>query len=330
MANTEPKQPKEHSKQQHTMTTPASISLPAPAKLNLFLHVLGRQSNGYHQLETLFQLIDLSDTLTFSPRLDDKITLTCSDVPGPIEHNLIYRAARLLQKTASPSKNAQATSARGIHIEVTKRIPQGGGLGGGSSNAATTLIALNRLWALNQSQQQLCQLGATLGADVPVFVQGHSAWAKGIGEQLLPLNPPSLWFVLVKPEASIATADVFQHPDLVRSTTPCVDKLRQAKTVDLHPSADFWQTTHNDCQPIATRLHLPLKQLLDWLNERATARLTGTGSTCFTVHDTQASAESMLDSILQAREQDSALPISWATVVRGLTESPIYSDLPSE
>lgn len=296
--------------------TKDTLSLASPAKLNLFLHVIGRRPDGYHELETFFQLIDLADEMTFTRRADTQITLECPDVSGDIHDNLIYRAAKLLQNLL-PQHAPNALE--GIHITVKKHIPQGGGLGGGSSNAATTLMALNQLWCLNLSQEKLCTIGGTLGADVPVFIQGYSAWAKGTGDQFIKAEQLPLWFVLVKPAQSIPTVDVFKHANLTRNTPACIDTLRASPEPVFMPNGELWTRTHNDCQPIACTLCPELKTILDWLTPHAAARLTGTGSTCFTIHDNLESAQAMLAQI----EKNRALPIDWYCLAQGLDASPI-------
>lgn len=179
-----------------------SLVLPSPAKLNLFLHILGRRPDGYHELQTLFQFLNYGDTLTLTARTDGRIVLE-RPLPGvPDEENLIVRAARQLAATADHTTP-------GVSIAVDKQLPMGGGLGGGSSNAATTLVGLNRLWGLNRSLDELAELGLSLGADVPVFVRGHAAWGEGVGERLTDANPPEDWFLVIKPPCDISTKEIF-------------------------------------------------------------------------------------------------------------------------
>ena len=188
-----------------------SLVLPSPAKLNLFLHILGRRPDGYHELQTLFQFLDYGDTLTLTPRTDGRIVLKHS-LPGvPDEENLIVRAARQLAATAGHTTP-------GVSIAIDKQLPMGGGLGGGSSNAATTLMGLNQLWGLNQSPDELAELGLSLGADVPVFVRGHAAFGEGVGETLTNANPPEDWFVVLKPGCNINTGKIFSEQGLTRNT----------------------------------------------------------------------------------------------------------------
>ncbi|AZL84256.1 4-(cytidine 5'-diphospho)-2-C-methyl-D-erythritol kinase [Aliivibrio salmonicida] len=234
---------------------------PSPAKLNLFLYINGQHDNGYHELQTLFQFIDLCDHLTITPNDSGEITLS-PPIPGvEKKDNLIWKAATQLQEhTLCPL---------GAHIELEKILPIGGGIGGGSSNAATTLVALNFLWDLNLTNKELADLGVTLGADVPIFVHGFSAFAEGIGEKLQPANPKELWYVLIKPEVSIATVDVFSHPELIRNTA------KQPLNVLLSASYE------NDCEKIVRRVYPEVDYQLSWLLEYAPSRLTGTGACVF-------------------------------------------------
>lgn len=194
------------------MNTLSSIQgILAPAKLNLFLHITGRRSDGYHELQTLFQILDYGDELSFTLRTDGQIHLL-TDFPGvPHDSNLIVRAAHLLQQHAG--------SRFGADIHCLKRLPMGGGLGGGSSNAATTLVALNRLWNCGLTTDQLAQLGLKLGADVPVFVRGYTAWGEGVGEQLTPVQMPPRTYLVLVPDCAVSTAEIFNHPELTRNTS---------------------------------------------------------------------------------------------------------------
>lgn len=236
-----------------------SLVLPAPAKLNLFLHVTGRRDDGYHLLQTVFQLLDYGDELTFTAA--DTLQLSPA-LPGvDPEQNLILRAARALQ--------AATGCQRGAHITLEKRLPMGAGLGGGSSDAATTLLGLNHLWQTGLSIDELAALGVTLGADVPVFVRGHSAWAEGIGDELTPLDLPEVWFVVMTPPVEAKTAVIFSAPELTRHTSP----ITIAAFLD--------RGGHNDCEPVA-RMHYPqVAHALDWLAKFGPARMTGTGSSVF-------------------------------------------------
>lgn len=248
------------------------LTLPAPAKLNLFLHITGRRPDGYHELQTYFQILDLCDWLSFRQRQDGEITLSGMTDNG--EQNLIVRAARRLQVEApAPTPGADIT--------IDKRLPLGGGLGGGSSDAATTLVGLNRLWGLSLDRVQLAALGLELGADVPVFVQGRSAWAEGVGEQLTPIPAPEHWFVILNPECSISTREVFTHPHLTRGTP----KRRM-------PHAFEGKGTHlrNDCEPAVRTLYPEVAEAIDWLKNYGNARLTGTGACVFCSFETQSAA----------------------------------------
>lgn len=239
------------------------LSLPAPAKLNLMLHILGRRPDGYHELQTLFQFLDYGDLLHFQLRSDGQILLH-STMPGvDPEDNLILRAAHLLRQ--------QCHDVPGVDIRIDKVLPMGGGLGGGSSNAATTLLGLNHLWQCGLSLEQLAALGLQLGADVPVFVQGRAAFAEGVGEQLTFVELPEPWFLVAKPEANISTGKIFSHPGLTRNTPP--SKLRTV----------LRQDGHNDCQPIVELLYPEVAQALKSLGTHTAAKLTGTGSCIFGV-----------------------------------------------
>ncbi|SDL61026.1 4-diphosphocytidyl-2-C-methyl-D-erythritol kinase [Modicisalibacter muralis] len=257
----------------------SELTLPAPAKLNRLLHITGRRADGYHELQTLFQFLEHGDILHFQRRDDDRIRLTPA-LDGVAERdNLIVRAARLLQDETGCRHGGDR---RGIDITLDKRLPLGGGLGGGSSNAATTLLALNCLWQLGLSLDHLAALGLRLGADVPVFVQGHAAWAEGIGERLTPVALDSPWFVVVHPNVTVATASVFGAAQLTRDTPP----ISMARA--LQEGFDAWR---NDCEPTVRRLYPAVAEALDWLSEFAPARLTGTGACvfCQVAHEHEAS-----------------------------------------
>lgn len=247
------------------------LSLPAPAKLNLMLHILGRRPDGYHELQTLFQFLDHHDSLHFSLRSDSEIHLL-DPMPGVAhDSNLIVRAARLLQQ--------HCASTQGVDIRIDKRLPMGGGLGGGSSNAATTLVALNHLWQCGLSPEQLAALGLQLGADVPVFVHGQAAFAEGVGEKLTFVELDEPWFLVVRPDVAISTAKIFSDPCLTRDTPPC--KVRSV----------LGQDGHNDCQPTVERHYPQVRQALELLGEYVPAKLTGTGSCIFGVFPNQAEAD---------------------------------------
>lgn len=239
----------------------AELSLPAPAKLNLMLHIVGRRADGYHLLETVFQFLDYADTLHFSARDDGQIILHNTIDGVAHDDNLIVRAARLLQ-TASQSK-------LGADIWLEKKLPVGGGLGGGSSNAATTLVGLNHLWHSQLTLKMLAELGLSLGADVPVFVLGRAAFAQGIGEKLEPVDLPEPWYLVAVPPVSISTAKIFSDPCLTRDTP-----VTNMRTV-------LKQSGHNDCQAVVEKRYPEVRNALILLNKFVEARLTGTGSCIF-------------------------------------------------
>jgi len=257
-----------------------SLVLPSPAKLNLFLHILGRRPDGYHELQTLFQFLNYGDTLTLTARTDGRIVLE-RPLPGvPDEENLIVRAARQLAATADHTTP-------GVSIAVDKQLPMGGGLGGGSSNAATTLVGLNRLWGLNRSLDELAELGLSLGADVPVFVRGHAAWGEGVGERLTDANPPEDWFLVIKPPCDISTKEIFSEQGLTRDT-PGI-KIAPAFEGDA-------SRYRNDCEDVLRRLYPEVHQSLEWLAQFGPARLTGTGACIFGRFPTESAARIIWES----------------------------------
>jgi 4-diphosphocytidyl-2-C-methyl-D-erythritol kinase len=245
----------------HKPTDRAGTHWPAPAKLNLFLHITGRQSDGYHDLQTLFQILDWGDELRFSITDDGRISRHCNIDSIPEDSDICVKAARRLQQVAGVS--------RGVHIDLTKHIPTGAGLGGGSSDAATTLVALNELWGCRLTSAQLAQLGLELGADVPVFVHGRSALAQGRGEDLMPVVLGQRYYLLVFPGSGVSTAEVFRHPDLVRDTP-------KAPLQDLPLNAG-----RNDCLEVVTALHPFLLTVMDDMRKWGKPRMSGTGSTFF-------------------------------------------------
>lgn len=277
---------------------------PSPAKLNLFLYITGRRADGYHLLQTLFQFLDYGDTLTITPRADNRIQLLTPVDGVDNEQNLIVRAARLLQEYCL-SRDGRS-GGFGADIGIDKRLPMGGGLGGGSSNAATALVALNHLWQCDLRATELAALGLQLGADVPVFVHGHAAFAQGVGEQLTPANPAEKWYLVAHPGISIATPLIFGDPLLKRDSP--VRSLEQL----------LKQTFVNDCETIARKRFREVEQLLSWLLEYAPARLTGTGACVFAEFDTEPEARQVLD---QAPE--------WLNgfVARGVNVSPLQRTL---
>ncbi len=256
------------------------LGCPAPAKLNLFLHVVGRRADGYHFLQTAFRLLDWGDTLDLSLREDGAIRRT-TDIPGIApEHDLVVRAARLLQ--------AHTDCRLGADIALHKVLPMGGGIGGGSSDAATTLIALNRLWGTGLGRAELQTLGLQLGADVPVFIFGRDAFAEGVGEALQPLSLAPAWYVLVSPGVSIPTAEIFGAEDLTRNT-PLI------KMTDFAAS-----TTRNDLQPVACSRYTEVQNAIDWLGQYAPARMTGSGSCVFAEFTSEKEAEQVTTQCPQA------------------------------
>ena len=277
---------------------------PAPAKLNLFLYITGRRADGYHNLQTLFQFLDVGDTLEITPDNSGSITLLTPLDGVADEDNLIVRAALAL-RAAAADKGTLPPQA-GARIALEKRLPMGGGLGGGSSDAATVLVALNHLWRTQLSVDELATLGVRLGADVPVFVRGHAAFAEGVGEQLQPANPAEKWYLVAHPGVSIATPDLFRDPELTRdSPIRTLDELLQ-------------RPFHNDCEAVARKRFREVDALLSWLLEYAPSRLTGTGACVFAEFDTESAARQVLE-----------LAPKWmcGSVARGLHLSPLQRTL---
>lgn len=253
---------------------------PSPGKLNLFLYITGQRKDGYHNLQTLFQFLDYGDEMTFAVDQQNHISLLNNIANVACEENLIFCAAQRLKARAIADQRCQETV--GVSISIEKKLPMGGGLGGGSSNAATTLIALNRLWGLNYSMPQLAELGLTLGADVPIFVHGYAALAEGIGEQLTPVAPPEKWYLVAHPGVSIPTPTLFKDPELTRNT-----RVRSVEQLMHSP----WS---NDCEAIARKRFRKVDELLNWLLEYAPSRLTGTGACVFAEFDSEAAARQVL------------------------------------
>ena len=274
------------------------LTLPAPAKLNLFLHVTGRRADGYHTLQTLFQLLDHGDTLSFSARDDGAIALTPAIAGVPTEQNLVVRAARLLQ---------QHSGCRlGADIDLDKRLPMGGGIGGGSSDAATALLGLNELWQLGLSIDTLAQLGLQLGADVPLFVRGRSAWAEGVGEQLQPFDLPPRNYLILVPPCAVSTAEIFSSEALTRNTSA------------IKIAAFREQGGRNDCEPVVRKRYPEVAFALDWLSAFAPARMTGTGACVFAAFDDRVTAESVLAQIPAGYD---------GFVATGVNHSPLHQAL---
>ncbi|AYN14380.1 4-(cytidine 5'-diphospho)-2-C-methyl-D-erythritol kinase [Pseudomonas monteilii] len=251
-----------------------TLTLPAPAKLNLWLHIIGRRPDGYHELETVFQFLDHGDELSFALRDDGVIRLHTEIEAVPHDSNLIVRAARKLQE--------QSSTPLGADIWLTKVLPMGGGIGGGSSDAATTLLALAHLWQLDWDEDRLAALGLSLGADVPVFVRGHAAFAQGVGEQLTPVDPEEPWYVVLVPQVSVSTVEIFSHPQLTRDSLPL--KMRPV------PKGN----SRNDCQPVVEQNYPEVRNALNSLGKFTEARLTGTGSCVFGAFPSKAEADKVL------------------------------------
>jgi len=271
---------------------------PAPAKLNLFLQVTGRRADGYHDLQTVFQLIDLADEIEIQVRADGLIERPEGPEGVPAEADLVVRAARALQ--------AAGGTGQGATLKVYKRIPMGGGLGGGSSDAATVLVALNKLWECGLNENDLAAIGVKLGADVPVFVRGRSAWAEGRGERLTALELPQTWFALVHPRVHVPTATVFQAPELTRNSPPIT-------------MGGFLQSGgRNDFEPVVRARYPEVARALDWLGHFAPARLTGTGSCIF----------APCASLTEAQDIVSRVPAPWRGILaRGMNVSPLLKNL---
>ena len=276
----------------------ATLTLSAPAKLNLFLHITGRRADGYHNLQTLFQMLDCGDQLSFTLTTDGEIQFSCSDKSIENDSNLVVRAARLLQPLAP--QNA------GVQIYLDKKVPMGGGLGGGSSDAATTLLALNQLWQLQLSNAELCELGLKLGADVPVFVFGKTAFAEGVGEKLQPVSLPENYYLIVTPDVHVSTAEVFGNPDLIRNTP--IMSVKDLLDCE-------WK---NDCETLVKRLYPEVAMVLNWLIEYAPSRMTGTGASVFAEFQDE----------LSARQTLAKLPPQWrGFVAKGVNQSAVLTEL---
>nr|WP_183911673.1 4-(cytidine 5'-diphospho)-2-C-methyl-D-erythritol kinase [Simiduia aestuariiviva] len=274
----------------------ALVRWPAPAKLNLCLHITGRRPDGYHNLQTLFQLLNYCDYLTVSSSESGQITLQAPTPGVADDDNLVVRAARALQ--------AATGCALGATLSIDKRIPMGGGLGGGSSNAATALVALNYLWQTGLSLPHLAEIGLQLGADVPVFVMGQTAWAEGVGEQLTPVPMPQNWYLVVTPNCHVSTAEIFSHKGLTRDTP------------NITVAAFLEQGGQNDCQALVVKLHPQVRQVIDWLNQFGAAQMTGTGASVYCAFATAEAAQSVL----------CILPKQWqGFVAQAVNISPLHS-----
>ena len=252
----------------------------APAKLNLFLHVVGRRSDGYHLLQTVFRFLDFSDQVSLTIRNDNKIQLNTPIIGVPAEKNLCIQAARLLQKESGTSL--------GVEISLKKLIPMGGGLGGGSSDAATTLLALNHLWDLNWSREELMGLGLSLGADVPVFIFGENAFAEGIGEKLKPIKLLPAWYLVLTPPVHVSTADIFASKELTRNTIP----------VKIPPFSVG--LGHNDLESVVCLAYPQVAHHLEWLrqlNRTTMVAMTGSGACVFAEFITESAARMAFASV---------------------------------
>ncbi|MGB0445350.1 MAG: 4-(cytidine 5'-diphospho)-2-C-methyl-D-erythritol kinase [Porticoccaceae bacterium] len=275
-----------------------SITLPSPAKINLFLHILDRRDDGYHNLQTLFQLLDCGDQLSFTANKNSDINVLSHLDEVAAEDNLVYKAAKALQ---------QATGCQwGCDIELEKKLPMGAGLGGGSSNAATTLVALNDLWQCGLTLDELANIGCHLGADVPVFVQGKTAFAEGIGEQLTPIELKETWYLIITPKINISTKEIFSHSELTRNA-PAI-KIRALPKVQYR----------NDCQSVVEKLYPQVKQAIGWLKPFGSPLMTGTGASVFCPFDSEEEAKQVLKQV----------PDSWNSfVAQGVNQSPLHKQL---
>ena len=277
---------------------------PAPAKLNLFLYITGRRADGYHNLQTLFQFLDYGDSLHITPDSSGRVSLTTPVEGVAHDDNLIVRAATALRHAAQAQNRLPADA--GAQIAIEKRLPMGGGLGGGSSNAATVLVALNHLWGVGFSLETLAELGIKLGADVPVFVRGFAAFAEGVGEQLQPADPAEMWYLVAHPGVSVPTPLVFNDPQLTRNTP--------VRSLAALLSTPF----HNDCEAVVRKRFREVDELVSWLLEYAPSRLTGTGACVFAEFDTESAARQVLE-----------LAPKWLCgfVARGVNVSPLHRTL---
>ena len=272
-----------------------SLQLISPAKLNLFLHIVGQREDGYHNLQTIFQFIDFSDQLTFRVRNDNEIKLTPTLITLSTRENLITRAAKLLRR--------ETGCVKGVDIVLSKNLPMGAGLGGGSSNAATTLVALNQLWDLNLSRQQLMDIGLELGADVPIFIYGHSAWAEGLGNEFTSMILPNRWYLLVIPPCHVNTRKMFIDERLTRDTP-------RIKITDYRAGVG-----HNDFEPLVRQCYPEVDAALNWLSQFGDARMSGSGGVVFLG----------FDSLDEASRIAARVPKGLSCkVARGLNRSPLY------
>jgi len=286
---------------------------PAPAKLNLFLHITGQRNDGYHELQTVFQLLDYGDWLWFTPMKSPDI-LRDGDVPGvKPEQDLTVQAAYLLKEKTGYTA--------GANIKIDKRLPMGAGVGGGSSDAATVLVALNSIWGTGLGIEELAVLGGELGADVPVFIQGKSAWAEGTGDILTPLELHECWSLVISPEVHVSTAEIFSSTQLTRDSRPrkiasflessyalCAQQKKETGSDDFR----------NDCTAVVTKLYPEVQRALEWLGQYAQAKMTGTGASVFAMFETQQ----------EARDVSAGLPDKWSCfVAKAVNQSPLLARL---
>jgi len=272
---------------------PQSLQLQSPAKLNLMLHITSQRDDGYHNLQTAFQFIDLNDTLTFN-KTDRKIQRISGNEQVAEKDDLIIKAAKLLQQHGSTTQ--------GVDISIHKNIPMGGGLGGGSSNAATTLMALNYLWDLQLNSNELQQIGLQLGADIPVFIFGQNAWAEGVGEELKAIKLPKIWFLIIHPQVFVSTGQIFSSKHLTRDCHPITIR------------AFLEGSGQNVCEPVACELYPEIQTAIDWLSQFSPARMTGTGACIF----------AKFDSAEKANFVKSKIPEQWTGfVAEGLDSNPV-------
>jgi 4-diphosphocytidyl-2-C-methyl-D-erythritol kinase len=277
---------------------PGPLTLLSPAKLNLMLNITGRREDGYHLLQTVFQFIDLSDVVGFNVTDEKQLLVIPGNSPVAAEGDIMLSAARLLQSRFEVET--------GVRISIDKRIPIGGGLGGGSSNAATCLLALNHLWGLGLSLSQLAEIGLELGADVPVFVRGRAAWASGVGEELEPLDLQEAIYLVINPNIAVSTAQIFNAQELTRNNDPLTIRafLRGSDT--------------NVCEPVVRKLYPEVGAAIDWLSQYAPARMSGTGASVFAA----------IDSLRQAEVVKSRVPTRWAAyIVQAMNRNPVHQQL---
>jgi 4-diphosphocytidyl-2-C-methyl-D-erythritol kinase len=273
------------------MTVTRLDNCPAPAKLNLFLHIVGRRADGYHLLQSVFQLVDHGDLLHFQLRSDAQLRRV-TDIAGVApEQDLIMRAAALLRDEVLRRRGAPPP---GVDIAIDKRLPMGGGLGGGSSDAATTLMALNHLWQAGLTRAELMALGLPLGADIPFFIFGETAFVEGVGEAMQPVPSPACWYVVIEPGVAVPTAAIFSAPDLTRNTEP----VRITDFSSHHANrSGLMGYGKNDLQQVAARLFPPVAEAVTWLGRYGDARMTGSGACVFCAFDDEEQADAALSNV---------------------------------